>query len=197
MAKAVFHKHQQVYVRPVGTWAAVEKVKPQWVKDMAEPLKVYYDCGLGRDFSEAELAAEQVDEGDPGQWRLLRAKNKWQTPEECGHHPYPGSFPVVVTDEKNWGVWRVPGAEYDRDPHRIEAQARLIAFAPRLMKLAEALSRQVAESPDAGQDLVALGRRASDTVRAIRARPPEGPQEAETPAAAPFGTGFGAKRTLA
>ena len=28
MAKAQFHKNQRVYVRPVGTWALVEKVIP-------------------------------------------------------------------------------------------------------------------------------------------------------------------------
>jgi hypothetical protein len=139
MAKAVFHKHQQVFVKPVGTWAVIEKVKPQWVKDMAEPIKVYYDCGLGRDFSENELAAEQTDNADTGQWRLLRARNKWQSPEECSHHPFPGSFPIVVTEETNWGGWRVPGAEYDRNPQRIEAQARIIANAPRLLGIAEAL----------------------------------------------------------
>ena len=33
MAKAIYHKHQRVFVRPVGTWALVEQVKPQWVKD--------------------------------------------------------------------------------------------------------------------------------------------------------------------
>lgn len=205
MAKAVYHKHQQVYVKPVGTWAAIERVKPQWVKDMAEPLKVYYDCGLGRDFSESELAAEQVDESEPGQWRLLRAKNKWQSPEECGHHPYPGSFPVIVTDARNWGGWRAPGAEYDRDPHRIEAQARLIAHAPRLMALAEALARTVAESPDAGQEITALARNAADTVRAIRARPPHdgetgsaaGDPPPNQPPGPPFGHGGGFGRRVA
>lgn len=197
MAKAVFHKHQQVFVKPVGTWAVIEKVKPQWVKDMAEPIKVYYDCGLGRDFSENELAAEQTDNADAGQWRLLRARNKWQSPEECSHHPFPGSFPIVVTEETNWGGWRVPGAEYDRNPQRIEAQARIIANAPRLLGIAEALSRLVAESPDSGSELVTLARRASDTVRVIRARPPEGAAEPDATAdAPPFGSGgFGRRAT--
>jgi hypothetical protein len=198
MAKAVFHKHQQVFVKPVGTWAVIEKVKPQWVKDMAEPIKVYYDCGLGRDFSENELAAEQTDNADTGQWRLLRARNKWQSPEECSHHPFPGSFPIVVTEETNWGGWRVPGAEYDRNPQRIEAQARIIANAPRLLGIAEALSRLVAESPDSGSELVSLARRASDTVRVIRARPPEGAAEPDATAdAPPFGSGGFSRRTTA
>ena len=171
MAKAVFHKHQRVYVKPVGTWAVIEKVKPQWVKDIEEPLRVYYDCGLGRDFTADELSAEQVEDAAVGRWRVLRAVNKWQTPEECAHHPQPGTYPVVVTDTQDWGGWRVPGAEYDRDPVRIEAQARLIVHAPSLLALAEAFAREAAESPDAGEAVTTLGRRASDLVRAVRARP--------------------------
>ena len=36
MAKALFHKNQKVFVKPVGTWAIVERVLPQWVKGMDE-----------------------------------------------------------------------------------------------------------------------------------------------------------------
>jgi len=173
MVKAVYHKHQRVFVRPVGTWAVVEQVKPQWVKDVSEPLKVHYDCGLGRDFSASELSAEEVD--DPrapvrGQWRLVRAKNRWQLPDECAHHPYPGTFPVVVTDEKNWGGWRTPGAEYDRDPERIEAQARLLAQSPRLLALAEDFVKHAAEHTEADPELTLLARRASDIIRLVHAR---------------------------
>ncbi|MCC5995047.1 MAG: hypothetical protein JJU18_01585 [Oceanicaulis sp.] len=171
MAKAVFHKHQRVFVRPVGTWALIERVKPQWVKDVEEPVRIYYDCGLGRDFTTDELSAEAVEQGEPGQWRLLRARNKWQTPEECAHHPQPGTYPVVVTDEQNWGGWRVPGAEYDRDPARIEQQARLIVQAPRLLALAETMARLGAEDPDAGPDWITLARRARDAVRTVKAKP--------------------------
>ena len=171
MAKAVFHKNQRVYVKSVGTWALIEKVKPQWVKDVEEPVKIFYDCGLGRDFPAHELAAEQPAEADTGQWRLKRLKNKWQSAEECGHHPVPGTYPVVVTDSRDWGGWRVPGAEYDRDPARIEAQARLIAHAPRLVALAEQLARAVAEDPDAGEEMLALARRAGELVRAVRNQP--------------------------
>ncbi|MFW6413584.1 MAG: hypothetical protein ACOC0V_05555 [Oceanicaulis sp.] len=174
MAKAAFHKHQRVYVKPVGTWAAIEQVKPQWVKDVEEPVKIFYDCGLGRDFTASELAAEAMEDTDTGRWRLMRAKNKWQSPDECAHHPQPGTYPVVVTDAQNWGGWRVPGAEYDRDPARIEHQARLIVHAPRLLQLAEAVAREAAENPDAGSDFVALGRRAADIARAVRARPDDG-----------------------
>ena len=171
MAKAAYHKNQRVYVRPVGTWALIERVKPQWVRDVEEPVKVFYDCGLGRDFKESELSAEAIESVDTGHWRVLRARNKWQSPEECAHHPQPGTYPVVVTDAHDWGGWRVPGAEYDRDPSRIEGQARLIVHAPRLLALAEALARMAGENPDADAELITLARRASETVRSVRAAP--------------------------
>jgi hypothetical protein len=53
---------------------------------------------------------------------------------------------VVVTDPNDWGGWRVPGAEYDRDPQKIEFQARLIASAPHLLTLAREVVRIVDES---------------------------------------------------
>ena len=37
MAKALFHKSQRVFVKPVGTWAVIEHVVPHWVKDVDEP----------------------------------------------------------------------------------------------------------------------------------------------------------------
>jgi hypothetical protein len=54
-------------------------------------------------------------------------------------HPFPGTYPVVVTDEQDWGGWRVPMAEYDRDPNRIEHQSRVFANALRLMRVAREL----------------------------------------------------------
>jgi hypothetical protein len=45
MAKAQFHKNQRVYVKPVGTWALIERVIPHWAKGLDEPLRVYYDVG--------------------------------------------------------------------------------------------------------------------------------------------------------
>ncbi len=173
MAKARFQKHQRVFVRPVGIWAAVEKVKPQWVKDLEEPVNIFYDCGLGRDFAADELAEEERAGLDAGHWRLMRAKNKWQSEGECAHHPVPGTFPVVVTDENDWGGWRVPGAEYDRDPARIEAQARLIAAAPRLLALAETLARAVSKTPEAGGEIADLARRAKELARMVRSEPAE------------------------
>ena len=51
MAKAQYHKNQRVYVKPVGTWALVERVIPHWAKGLDEPLRVFYDVGLGREFA--------------------------------------------------------------------------------------------------------------------------------------------------
>jgi hypothetical protein len=45
----------------------------------------------------------------------------------------------VITGKAEWGGWRVPGAEYDLDPLRVERQARLIASAPLLESFAEEL----------------------------------------------------------
>jgi len=171
MAKAEFHKHQRVYVKPVGTWAVIEKVKPHWVRDVEEPVKVLYDCGLGRDFTTDELSAEAVEDSQVGHWRLMRARNKWQTAEECAHHPQPGSYPVVVTDAQNWGGWRGPGAEYDRDPGRIEHQARLIVHAPSLFALAERLVHSAQDDPDASSQTITLAKTAAELIRAVNARP--------------------------
>jgi hypothetical protein len=143
MAKAQFHKNQRVYVKPVGTWALVERVVPHWAKGLDEPLRVYYDVGLGREFAADELQAEQplADEKSNGTdfWRVIRARNKWQPAEGCARHPVPGTYPVVVTGETEWGGWRVPGAEYDLDPDKVERQAKLIAHAPQLASFAEGL----------------------------------------------------------
>jgi len=137
MAKAVFHKNQRVYVKPVGTWALIERVVPHWTKGIDEPLRISYDVGLGRDFTAEELVSEEAEavglEGEGENWRILRGRNKWQQVEDCGHHPYPGTYPIIVTNEKNWGGWRVPGAEYDQDPHRVETQARIMAGALKLL----------------------------------------------------------------
>jgi hypothetical protein len=143
MAKAQFHKNQRVFVRPVGTWALVEHVVPHWTKGLDEPIRVHYDCGLGREFSADELLQEEpVSDKQSSQnerWRVIRARNKWQPTEDCARHPVPGTYPVVVTGEQDWGGWRVPGAEYDLNPSRIERQARLVANAPALERIAKAL----------------------------------------------------------
>jgi len=169
MAKAQFHKSQRVFVKPVGTWALVEHVVPQWTKGLDEPLRVFYDCGLGREFAAEELQIEEpladrdIHAGET--WRVVRARNKWQPTEDCSRHPIPGTYPVVVTGEAEWGGWRVPGAEYDLDPNKIEKQARLIASAPRFKTFAttlvewarksgEEMPAELAQLAHAAQDLL-------------------------------------------
>jgi hypothetical protein len=97
----------------------------------------------------------------------MRARNKWQTPEESAHHPFPGTYPVIVTDENDWGGWRVPGAEYERDPHLIEMQARLIATAPKLLKLARDMVGYGRNNADLDDELIALLKRADQLCRAV------------------------------
>ncbi len=152
MAKAVFHKGQRVYVKPVATWAVIERVNPQWVKGVEEPLRVSYDTGLGREFQAHELAADEDEPAKPDlieteNWRVLRAVNRLSADARDPRHPHPGTFPVVVTDEMDWGGWRVPMSEYDRDPQRIEHQARVIANALRLMRVARELAQFAQDNP--------------------------------------------------
>jgi len=143
MAKALFHKNQRVYVRPVGTWSIIERVVPYWAKGLDEPIRVFYEVGLGREFSADELQSEEplADEHDPAAetWRIIRARNKLQDSADCSRHPVPGTYPVVVTGQSEWGGWRVSGAEYDLDPGKVERQARLIASAPQLASFANNL----------------------------------------------------------
>ena len=171
MARAQFQKGQKVWVECVGAWAFIEQVQPVWAKGFEEPVRVTYDVGLGREFTANELLLATDDPASDqglGEWRLLRARNKWQLPEDCLHHPHPGTYPVVVTDRADWGGWRVPGAEYDRDPQHIEFQARLIAAAPQLMRLAQDLVDLVAETPDDPPPAVlTLARQARDTLHGV------------------------------
>jgi hypothetical protein len=143
MAKAQFHKNQRVYVKPVGTWALIEHVVPHWAKGIEEPIRVHYDVGLGREFAAEELVSEAPtgthNHNGGEHWRVARARNKWQPTQDCANHPVPGTYPVVMTGEADWGGWRVPGAEYDLNPARIEEQARLIASAPQLASFASGL----------------------------------------------------------
>ena len=157
MAKAQFHKSQRVFVKPVGTWALIERVVPQWTKGLEEPIRIFYDCGLGREFAAEELQSEEplADRSELAteSWRVVRARNKWQPTEDCSRHPLPGTYPVVITGQAEWGGWRVPGAEYDLDPARIERQARLIALAPRLAVFAKALVEWARQS---GEEMPAV-----------------------------------------
>ncbi len=173
MAKAQFHRGQRVWVDSVGAWAVVERLSPTWAKGFDEPVRIGYDVGLGREFQGQELRAESTETSVAHSgWRLLRARNKWQSADDCAHHPLPGTFPVVVTDPNDWGGWRTPGAEYDRDPQRIERQARLIAAAPRLLDLARALHEAVSEmADDTSADLQALARHARGVLRDVTGEP--------------------------
>jgi hypothetical protein len=178
MAKAQFHRNQKVWVESVGAWATVERINPVWAKGFDEPVRITYEVGLGREFLATELRAENREEAqeDLEHWRLLRARNKWQQPQDCGHHPFPGTFPVVVTEAADWGGWRVPGAEYDRDPHKIEYQARLIASAPQLLSIGRSLIEMIEEAPsDAPPELVRLAQLAADIERYLK-EIPEPPQ---------------------
>lgn len=173
MAKAAFHKNQRVYVKPVGTWAVVEKVLPQWVKGLDEPLKVHYDVGLGREFASSELTAEKSDrdirEGSEfDNWRIGRERNRWRESHEVPEHPHPGTFPVVYTDEKDWGGWRVPISEYDRDPEKVEFEAKLIETAPAMMRTCEALAQFGADSSgELPEDVMTLAKQATELLRRI------------------------------
>jgi hypothetical protein len=177
MAKAVFHKGQRVYVKPVATWAVVESVNPQWVKGVEEPLRVTYDTGLGRDFQAHELAAEDREPPKPDlieteNWRVLRAANRLSADARNPGHPYPGTYPVVVTAEMDWGGWRVPMAEYDREPNRIEHQARIMANALRLMRVSRELIEFAQDYPhETPSQLVDLARQAEMVLAAIYHQP--------------------------
>jgi len=167
MAKSLFNKGQRVFVKPVGAWAVIERILPQWVKGVEEPLKIFYDVGLGREFLAHELAAEARDPRSvvtdhtlSEDWRLTRVRNRWRLEgdAEANNHPNPGSFPVVVTDERDWGGWRVPMAEYERSPERIEFQSRVIVNALKMLRLTRDLaqfgSTYSAAMPDELKDLL-------------------------------------------
>ena len=190
MAKAVFHKHQRVYVKPVGTWAEIEKVIPHWTKGLEEPLRVQYDVGLGREFDAEELVSEEAHEvgieSEAENWRVLRARNKWQAAEDCGRHPYPGTYPVIVTHEKNWGGWRVPGAEYDQDPYKIEAQAKVMASALKFMhlvrKMVDFADAQPADLPG---EILQIARDGRELIDAVEKNAQDAADHVEQRAAAP------------
>ena len=159
MAKALFHKSQRVFVKPVGTWAVVEHVVPHWVKDVNEPLRITYDCGLGRPFHAHELVSEQavhnqnrISDDDEDMmlehWFVERRTIKWRPSEFGVTLANPGTYPVVATDEGGNGGWRVGGSEYDRDPQRIEHQARMIVHTPDLLRIARRVAEFASANPN-------------------------------------------------
>lgn len=158
MAKALFHKMQRVYVKPVGTWAFIETVIPHWVKDVDEPLRVTYECGLGRQFQAHELVSEQamhngdLDDNDDDlmfeRWRIGRRSTKWRAAMGGNPPNGMGTYPVVLTDENDAAGWRVGPADFDRDPQRVEHQARMIVQTPELLRMAQRLAEFAMECPD-------------------------------------------------
>ena len=76
---------------------------------------------------------------------------------------------MVITGEADWGGWRVPGAEYDLDPVRMEAQARLIASAPQLAAFAGSLVDWARKSgEDMPNSLAELAHQAQDILFQVK-----------------------------
>jgi hypothetical protein len=181
MAKALFHKSQRVYVKPVGTWVPIERVVPHWVKGVDEPLRITYDCGLGRLFHAHELASEETmhrmdrcDEDDDDdmlieQWRVVRRLMKWRSGDgQVVLGVTPGTYPAVATDDGPNSGWRVPATDYDRDPARIEHQARMIAHTPDLFRLARKMSEFASAHPaDVPAELRPVVQRCVKILRAV------------------------------
>ncbi len=165
MAKAIFHKGQRVYVTPIGTWAQIEQVIPQWAQGVDEPIRVHYDVGMGRHFSASELDSESDTDAKTvsvdGEWKVIRGQNKWRSAEDCPDHPYPGTHPLIITSERDWGGWRVPGSEYNRDPMQIELQAMMIAKTPTFAGILIALVKQADDmEEDIPDGILVLAQRA-------------------------------------
>jgi hypothetical protein len=179
MAKALFHKSQRVFVKPVGTWAMVESVVPHWVKDVDEPLRITYDCGLGRQFQAQELVSEQQmhnqerageDEDDFlfEHWQIRRRTARWRAGAFGENGTNVGTYPMVVTDEGSWSGWRVSGREYDRDPERIEHEARMIANTPDLLRIARKIAEFASEQPELfPKDLEPVAKRCATVLRHV------------------------------
>ena len=179
MAKALFHKMQRVYVKPVGTWAHVEQVIPHWVKDVDEPLRISYECGLGRQFQAHELVSEQVMYNGPDEyreeddllmecWQIARRVARWQQEFSPQSPVHAGTYPAVVTEEDGSGGWRVSKAEFDRDPDRIEHQARMIVRTPELLRIARRIAEIAADQPDGmSEDLQEVANACSAILRYV------------------------------
>ena len=76
---------------------------------------------------------------------------------------------MVVTGEADWGGWRVPGAEYDLDPGKMEEQARLIANAPKLASFASSLVNWARKSgEDMPNELAELAHKAQDLLADVK-----------------------------
>jgi len=97
-----------------------------WAKGIDEPLRVYYDVGLGREFAADELQAEQpLAENGHAATRIGAscAPGINGSRRKIAH-----AIPSRHLSDRYHGAGRVgrlarPGAEYDLDPLRIERQA--------------------------------------------------------------------------
>ncbi|MCA8898134.1 MAG: hypothetical protein KDA39_05365 [Hyphomonas sp.] len=179
MAKALFHKSQRVYVKPVGTWALVENVVPHWVKDVDEPLRVTYECGLGRQFQAHELISEQAmqnserNEDDDEDllmehWRISRRSPPRRAELGNSGTMNQGTYPVVLTDEGEGGGWRVSPSSYERDPQRVEHHARMIVHTPDLLRIARRIAEFASERSDEfPQDLVPVAQGCASILRFV------------------------------
>ena len=97
-----------------------------------------------------------------------------KSPEECAHHPHPGTHPVVMTGDADWGGWRVPGAEYDLHPQLVEHQARMVVNAPRMASLLNALvDKAKTESENMPESLAPLVTEARAILRYIDQEAPQ------------------------
>ena len=135
--------------------------------------------GLGRDFVATELQTEEsttLSQVDPTmeEWRVVRAQNKWRSAEECSSHPYPGTFPVIMTNTVEGGGWRVPGTEYDFAPERIEMQARIMASGPQFMGMLRRLVDYANTNPEnMPNDLMELAHDAETSLKQVLVVTPE------------------------
>lgn len=95
MALAQFQKGQTVWVKCVGAWAEIEKVKPVWAKGFSEPIRVTYEVGLGREFQANELfvPTEDASSANMGLWRLMRCATSGSSPRTAPITPSPAPIP--------------------------------------------------------------------------------------------------------
>jgi hypothetical protein len=78
------------------------------------------------------------------------------------------TFPVIVTDSFDWGGWRVPKAEYDRDPEKIEFQAQVMVKAMALLSVARDIVALADDlGPNAPVGLGAIASAAQDSLQDI------------------------------
>ena len=72
----------------------------------------------------------------------------------------------------------MPSAEYDRDPQRIEFQARMIESAPHLMRVAKTLAQFAHQNTDdTPAELLDLAKKATTLLRRIYETPGETPMQ--------------------